>query len=275
MSKTQRFRLPSPEDDNLLVRNVGSWSADKHHFLERYLYAFTTSMQSKWGSLHYIDLFAGPGVERVRNGGLNWGSPLIAAQMPRQFDALHLCDIDAPACDALRQRLTRFPQPRPPQVIEGDANSAVADVLQEIPLNSLSVAFLDPTGLHLHFETLRHLSQRRVDLIVYFPDYLDALRNIDIYVPDQASNLDKTLGTSAWRSLLLPLPATQRLHRLNDLYIQQIKTLGYEYFDFCRIDRPDGHPLYRLIFCARHPLAQQIWRGTSQIARNGQMSLDF
>lgn len=232
-------------------------------------------MQSKWGSLHYIDLFAGPGMERVRNGGLNWGSPLIAAQMPRRFDTLHLCDIDAPACDALRQRLTRFPQPHPPQPIEGDANRVVADVLQQIPSNSLSVAFLDPTGLHLHFETLRLLSQRRADLIVYFPDYLDALRNIDIYVPDQASNLDKTLGTSAWRSLLLPLPATPRLHRLNDLYIQQIKTLGYEHFDFRRILRPDNHPLYRLIFCSRSQKAQKIWLGTSQIERNGQMSLDF
>ena len=74
------FELPPPEDDGLPTASVKSWSRDKHHFLRRYIDAFTTSMKDKrWGGLHYIDLFAGPGIERLEDGSLEWGSPLIAA----------------------------------------------------------------------------------------------------------------------------------------------------------------------------------------------------
>ena len=37
------FDLQPPEDDGLHMDSVGSWSADKHHFLKRYIDAFTTS----------------------------------------------------------------------------------------------------------------------------------------------------------------------------------------------------------------------------------------
>ncbi len=56
-------RLPQPEDDGLIVPTVGPQSIEKHYFLERYINAFTTSMKGKW-SLHFIDLFAGSGIER-------------------------------------------------------------------------------------------------------------------------------------------------------------------------------------------------------------------
>ena len=63
-----QFELPEPEDDGLFIPDVGPWSRDKHHFLRRYLHAFTEAMKAKnWHSLHYIDLFAGAGIERLRD----------------------------------------------------------------------------------------------------------------------------------------------------------------------------------------------------------------
>jgi hypothetical protein len=45
---------------------VGPWSAAKHHFLRRYIDAFTTAMRAKgWRGLNYIDLFASAGIERI------------------------------------------------------------------------------------------------------------------------------------------------------------------------------------------------------------------
>ena len=59
--------LPPPPDDRLPTDDVGEWSRDKHHFLWRYLDAFTTAMKKKkWSGLHYIDLFAGSGVVKLR-----------------------------------------------------------------------------------------------------------------------------------------------------------------------------------------------------------------
>ena len=86
--------LPVPEDDGLLTPEVGDWSRDKHHFLWRYLNAFTTAMRNKaWAGLHYIDLFAGAGIERLKGSGeLDWGSPLLAAQAKHPFAQLHLCE---------------------------------------------------------------------------------------------------------------------------------------------------------------------------------------
>lgn len=52
----------SPTDDGLEISTVGEWSRDKHHFLSRYIDAFTNAMKKKgWSGLHYIDLFAGAG----------------------------------------------------------------------------------------------------------------------------------------------------------------------------------------------------------------------
>lgn len=61
--------LPPPDDDGLIIPEVGEWSRDKHHFLRRYIHAFTTAMKDKgWSGLHYIDLFAGAGMERIKGG---------------------------------------------------------------------------------------------------------------------------------------------------------------------------------------------------------------
>ena len=99
---------PEPVEDGLVTPEVGAWSKSKHHFLRRYIYAFTTAMKSHWSQLHYIDLFAGAGIERLRGGGLEWGSPLLAALTDNPFTRLHLCEIDEERVAALRQRLAAF-----------------------------------------------------------------------------------------------------------------------------------------------------------------------
>ena len=54
------FQLEPPHDDGLVIPEVGEHSKYKHHFIRRYIDAFTTAMKSKrWSGLHYVDLFAG------------------------------------------------------------------------------------------------------------------------------------------------------------------------------------------------------------------------
>lgn len=171
--------LQPPNDDELITPEVGDWSRDKHYFLWRYLDAFTTTMREKpWEGLYYIDLFSGAGIERLETSQrLGWGSPLLAAQANHRFTRLHLCDKNRGRCNALAQRLQKFPQPSEPLVVCGDANAKVDEIVGPIPPRALCLAFLDPYGLHLNFETVRALSQRRMDLIIFFPDHVDALRN--------------------------------------------------------------------------------------------------
>ena len=270
------FVLPQPTDDGLLIPKVGSWSRDKHHFLVRYIDAFTTAMRDKgWGGLHYIDLFAGAGIEQVEDYGLDWGSPLIAAQAPYLFNQMHVCELEKKRCTALRARLKRFPQPSPPQVLQGDANKKVHDVVKALPTNTLSLAFLDPYGLHLHFETLRALSARKVDLIIFFPDHLDALRNWEnVYQGRPNSQLDRVLGVP-WLDVMTAAPQDRWAQVLTDLYVRQIKTLGYSEFEYERISLPNRRFLYKLIFCSRHKAGGQIWRNVSLRKPGGQGTFAF
>lgn len=270
------YKLPPPKDDGLYVPTVGEWSRDKHHFLLRYLDAFTTAMKDKgWAGLHYVDLFAGAGIERLQvSGRLEWGSPLIAAQTPVPFTNLHLCDNDERKYEALCTRMSRYRTDT--QILHGDANEKVHEVVKAIPEKCLSLAFLDPYGLHLHYETLKALARKRMDLIIFFPDRLDALRNWQFYKDNQDSNLDLVLGHgSEWRSQLEKYPIDKRAQVLRDLYVERIKILGYKEFEYERIYMKQGNPLYQLIFCSQHKVAARIWRGVAKKKADGQNTFVF
>ena len=270
------FELQPPQDDGLLKRSVGQWSANKHYFLRRYIDIFKTGMsKQKWDGLHYIDLFAGAGLEQIRNGPLEWGSPLIAAQSPLPFDRMHICELDSKCFNTLRERLQRFPQPNEPQMIHGNANLKVGEIVNELPRGSLSLAFLDPTGLHLHFETLRQLAVRRVDLVIFFPDHLDAMRNWDIYLEKPNSNLDRVLGTDEWKLIEKKYPSDRWAEQLRVLYQKQIRSLGYTQFEYERITQSGGRDLYILLFCSKHEQGGKFWRRIASKKPDGQKTFEF
>lgn len=269
--------LPSPVDDGLPIPEVGPWSYDKHYFLWRYLNAFTTAMgKKKWVGLHYIDLFAGAGIERLKGSNqLEWGSPLLAAQATRPFDRLHLCEKRKKVCGALSERLKQFPQPTDPQIVVGDANKNVGEIVGEVPSGALSVAFLDPYGLQLHFSTLQALAARKTDLIIFFPDRLDALRNWGLYKKNSESNLDLFLGKGVdWRRILDDSPTEKLPEELRNLYLAKLRSIGYEHFEFERI-RAHGKPLYLLIFCSKHEAGLEIWKNVSMKKPDDQRTFDF
>ena len=267
-----------PENDGLYIPPpVGEWSRAKHHFLWRYLNAFTTAMKDKeWSGLHYIDLFAGAGIEEIRGSGeLTWGSPLLAAQATHPFTRIHLCEKRRRRYDALAKRMHRIQHEVSPQIIHGDANANIDEVVAEIPPRALSLAFMDPYGLHLHFSTVKALAARRADLIVFFPDRLDALRNWKIYDTKPNSNLDRFLGEGVdWRAGLLETPKDRWAEVLRNLYVGQLRTLGYEHFEYERVFA-ERKPLYLLIFCSHHEAGARIWRGVAAIKPDAQRSFDF
>jgi len=270
------FQLQPPEDDGLLIPEVREWSKDKHYYLRRYIDAFTTSMKGKrWTSLHYIDLFAGAGIERIKDSGeLERGSPLIAAQAPRAFGRLHVCEQNRRKHDALSARLSRIAPNA--QIVYDDANEAVREIVHEIPIGSLSVAFLDPYGSHLWFDTLKVLATKRMDLLIFFPDYLDMLRNCEkTYWKDPGSNLDRLLGRGIdWRSAFTNKPSYRWAEEFRRLYKNQLESLGYRHFEYERITA-EKRPLYLLIFCSRHERGAAIWKRISQKKADRQQTFDF
>ena len=86
-------------DDGLPVReDVGIWTVDKLYFWNRYIDITTRAMvgHPKWpAGLAYVDLFAGPGICKLRESGRRVpGSTLIAANAPKPFGVILAIELD-------------------------------------------------------------------------------------------------------------------------------------------------------------------------------------
>jgi len=267
--------------DGLPVRKVGPWSQDKHHFLKNYMAAFTTAMKRKWGGLSYVDLFVGPGLCRIRGTSKEIDAPpLLALEAPKPFDALYFVDKSADAIHALESRLRGHGSDIPAHTYVGDCNVEVDRLERDLSADHLHLAFIDPTGLHVWYDTLRKLTRRRkVDLIISLMDRLDLTRNIrDYYYPNQDSNLDRFLGMGAqWRYEFDSLPNQDAEHVSNwflNLYQRRLRKIGYCHFGQPRRISGSG-PFYLLFFASKHPLGAKLWDETSGTDRGGQRSFHW
>ncbi len=268
-----------PIEDGLVIPEVGAWSRRKYHFLGRYLQAFTTAMKGKpqWKELHYIDLFSGAGVAKLRGSGqLVYSSALLAAQTENPFTQLHLCDANQDNVSALAARLAKFPQPMPPRILQGDANQLIHKLLEPVPArDALCMTFVDPFGLHFDFDTARAIATRRSDLLVLFADSMDALRNWSAYYNENPnSSLDRFMGESGWRTLL-DKPKQKAAQELRSRYREQLKKIGYEYFREVPVANANDRDIYTLLFASRAKIAVQIWDKLSLKDEFGQQSLRF
>lgn len=270
------FTLPKPTDDGLIKNKVKPHSRDKHHYLMRYIDAFSHIVHGK-KFMYYIDLFCGSGIDEIEGVGLGWGSPLIAAQAPKKFSQLLLNDLDSAKIEALKQRLARYGHTQQPFVLCENASSAVEKFVDVIPrTGSLSLAFIDPYGLNWTFESLERLSVRPMDLVIFFPDLIDMNRNWSAYYKKQDwSLLDGYLGTSDWRSLLEESNPDKRIDVLTKLFESQLKKIGYNYTSPQRIKSIKGIPLYRIIFASRSEFGRDVWEDVARKDRGGQSSFPW
>jgi len=267
--------------DGMIVRDVGAWSERKLHFWHKYIQLTTTAMSANaaWSSLVYVDLFAGPGICRVRGGNrLIAGSPLIAAYADKRFSRILLVERDPETARALENRMSASPAVDRFRVFLGDCNQCIDDVVAEIPPGTLTLAFIDPEGLDANFTTIEQLAKnRRVDLLVLFADAYDVVRNVEKYSELPESKLDATLGPgSGWReewAALVNRDGRSVRELFSNIYVRQLKNkLGYKTCATMQIDGPSG-PLYRLIYASKHEKGLEFWNKCVKNDIGGQGSL--
>jgi three-Cys-motif partner protein len=242
--------------DGLPARSVGLWSKDKLRVVGNYMGIFTGSMKGKWKGLTYVDLFAGPGicvVEGTREGLR--GSPLLALDTKKPFDTILCVEHDDEARDALDQRIRRHPRGNTAEVLPGDCNAIIAQVISKMPRGFLSLVFIDPEGVSgLDGDTIRALADKRlsVDLIVLFPQGMSVNRNRWQWV-DAAEDtpLDRLLGRD-WRTNMTPEVA-QFMDLLRRVGFTVVESAG------CAFKNTRGVRLYYLVFASRSPTAASFW----------------
>jgi three-Cys-motif partner protein len=228
-----------PEDDGLPARTFGKWTTVKLDYLQRYIDLFETSMCSKpWCARCYIDLFSGTGKFQVENqSGYHLGSALLALTTKHPFTHYFFVDQSPENIDIFSKRCektTNFKK----RFYVGDANKRINEVVEEeikaIDQNrsknqwtSLNLAFLDPDGLELEWETVKTLaSVRKMDLIIFYSQS-GLTRNFDNCLNlDSDTVIDKFFGDREWRKIYKSSKRGETLgvHRkLIDLGLTQLK----------------------------------------------------
>ena len=258
--------------DGLPLRCIGGWSRAKHYYLRRYIYAFTTGMRLKWhNQLYYIDLFAGPGRCRTRETEeeIN-GSPLLALNTKFPFTSYFFVESNKRTLNILAERCKSHQLYRKIHFIEGDCNERIDEITSKIPLRSLSLAFIDPTGLHFKFSSMEKLSTtRKIDLIITFPDGMAINRNIKKFLKEDTCPLDEVIGDRGWRQF-------KTGKEIIKYYREKLQSLGYKVKlgDEIPIRSISKKlPLYCLLFASKHPLGYKFWENIGKIEHTGQRTL--
>lgn len=185
------------ETDNLAAHPFGgAWTELKLRAVSDYLAFYTKALQyrpspdtlfQKW----YIDAFAGTGerTEERTTGGLLDGEPTRRERFQLEGSARRALKVEPPFqhyvfIEANQRRfraLERLQQEFPSQNIRclrGDANGELQRLFASIPWRKGSpqaglqraVAFLDPYGMNVRWETLKLLADtKRVDVWYLFP----------------------------------------------------------------------------------------------------------
>lgn len=262
----------------------GIWTRSKLWFVCNYLEQTVRGLKNKRsrfeGGLVYLDLFCGTGVTTAGKGSSCRypGSPILAACVPEGFDRLILVDKDPSATTAVTARVRRTPFEGKLCVLTLNANEQPHQVEAEIPPKSLTIAFIDPYSLDIHFETIRRLaSGKAMDLMVLFSDRLDLGRNVHkFYYPQEEENkLDRFLGTTDWRTRYEQLGNQSGLKVRSlfaEIYLNRLQSLGYQYTESHTLDGPNG-PAFKLIFASKHDLGLKFFRIATQMDFDGSRSL--
>ncbi|MCK4325174.1 three-Cys-motif partner protein TcmP [bacterium] len=269
--------------DGLSLRCVGEWSKAKHYYLRRYIHIFTAGMRLKWrNQLYYIDLFSGPGKCRVRETEEEIdGSPLLALNSQFPFAGYFFVEVNKEILNILSERCKDHQLGERIHLMGGDCNEKIDEIMSKVPSRSLSLAFIDPTGLHFRFSTIKKLATRKTDLIITFPQGMAINRNIKKFLKEEHSPLDDWMGDREWRQLYQKQLKGQRDEVVErgiiGYYRKKLETVGYKEVrlgDEIPIRSVAKNlPLYCLVFASRHPLGYKFWKDIAKIEHTGQRRL--
>lgn len=276
------------EPDGLSTwQEAGRWTEDKLYFWKRYIDITTKAMcgdrgqRAFPGGLVYVDLFGGAGVCAFKGSSKRRfpGSAIIAAHASKPFERLIVCEKDASLAAACRERLENTSVADRCEVLTGDCNQLVTQLVRKIPVQALTLAFIDPKGLDAQFSTIATLSKNtRVDFVVLFADAYDINRNVEhVYRADPNSKLDQVLGPdSHWREELDKLERPNHITKRRlfaEIYQQQLKRLlGFEFFHE-KVMTCKGVPLYRLVYASKSNLGLKFWKEALKEDSGGQRNL--
>ena len=266
--------------DGLPALEVAAHTKEKEFDIDRITDIFNAGMQHLWSQRYYIDLFCGPGLCRLKDGGREiYGSPMLAAKSKAKFTHYYLSDKNPDNLAALEQRISRLHLPNPEDIhfYRGEADKLVDRISDELPppQRSLGLAVLDPWGWDFSFSTLANITKdRRLDLVVNFPiGYIK--RNWERDLP----RLDAYMNGDAYRgsfraAMRRENPGETPARILLDAYAEELQKIGYNYIrDNVFVENSRHVTLYGLLFASKHSRGADFWDKVTKRTESGQLRM--
>lgn len=271
---------------------IGPWAKEKLEHLSDYLRFYCTYLKKQQFKKIYIDAFAGAPKARVRtseptdSGGFDdldllpidrearqefvLGSPHRALEIDQGFDFHYFFDLDETRVAKLASLKADY-QTKHIDARQGDANTLVQQFADRIrgKRQFKGVAFLDPYGPQLAWETVKSLADTKAfEVIINFPAHM-ALNRLICVKPDERRPawedlVTKVMGDDAWRAKVYQtshslfgevseVKADGTPELLKDLYIAGLKQLFECVSEPVLIRNTHNAPLYYLIWAGPHP----------------------
>jgi three-Cys-motif partner protein len=236
------------------------WTVDKLEFLEKYLPAFVFACKKVIRAgfdVHYVDGFSGSGLNEIE-GQERLGSALIA--LNQGFSKFHFVEKKDTNFLQLSERVKnhgKFQQVQ--SLIHGDFNAAVDEILAKIDSRAPTFFLLDPTGLHLDWQTMAKIGARAKADVFVLVSASGVIRNVQ-----NQDTITQFFGTDEWKKLLDVREAPEEIgkskfSRFLDFYAQRLETLGFTLVEQHLIARNStGAAMHGFIFASKHHAAQNI-----------------
>ena len=116
----------------------------------------------KFDGAVYVDLFAGTGLVKLTDTGyVVAGSAPCAVTTKKGFRYSILVEKDKDKCKYLEERMLKIIQKDDFEVINGDSNEIIQEVIEKIKSKfkkPIILVFVDPEGMEIKFETVKALS---------------------------------------------------------------------------------------------------------------------
>jgi len=209
----------------------GDWTEEKLDILQKYLWAFTTSLKKRHFTLLYIDAFAGTGYREMPANPSNHGDPSaqflfeeqstpeaeaffdgsarIAMQTTPPFDRLVFVERSRRRFAQLEAAVLESPDRREEvELVNADCNTFLPALCARTDWRpTRAVLFLDPFGMDVEWRTMQAVAATQaIDVWILFPVGVGVNRLLTGRLADMdpkwAERLTAVFGTEEWRDAL-------------------------------------------------------------------------
>ncbi len=182
------------------VYEIGGWTALKLIALLAYSYTYTTIITKYFRNIYYIDVFSGPGIVKIKNSEHKvLGSSLLIPMIYKEkFNKIILSDITKKKVVCLKKNLDMKLKEKKLddkyEINAYDANVAIQKISREIKetRDSHYLAFLDPEGMELEWDSLSDLLSIKGDVIINFTSMIGRAYKND-------EKMTTFFGSDEWR----------------------------------------------------------------------------